>query len=193
MTETITIEQFVFKYLTIDGSWDYIEGKINIVGNVTLRPIRQIPFKFGFVTGDFNADRCLLDNMMNFPDVINGSLSARSNNFTIIMKLPKVGKNIVLNCNKKLTNIPNTEVFADLDISHCDFTSLSPVIVHGNLIANDNRFTVVPESAVVEGDAIFSNNKILNCNNKNIKGKIDLSNNPITADEDDLKEKATWG
>jgi hypothetical protein len=174
---------------------------VNFKGDFKLVGIREkIPFKIGKVNGNFIARRLFLKNCNNFPDYVKENVDISGNDFVTLSDFKTLfgGSLLVNNCSKlSLLNIAQDKINADLDISHCNFTSIDslPSIINGNLLASGNKIVTLMlnnKTIKVLGNCDFSSNKIQNeemsieCINT-----IDISDNPINPD-DNLKELATW-
>ena len=83
------------EYFEIDGTYEVIDGLINVTGNVNLiTQFEVLPCKFGVVTGDFYCTYNNLTNLTGSPKEIGGDFNCSNNKLTSLTGAPnKVGGN----------------------------------------------------------------------------------------------------
>ena len=185
--------------LTIDGTYTIENGEINVVGNVKLRGLAQIPVKFGTVDGDFNCSFCGLTLLNNLPHTITGSLLAAHNKFTDLTGCSKnVGKDIIMNSNKSLRSLMGCPINVNgtLDLYNCDINNLQGIAenVEKDLMIGNNKLgnlSYFPNK--VGGSADLTDNFILTIDNiiNKVVGEINSDNNPCNA-ADGIEENRLW-
>jgi hypothetical protein len=65
-------------------NYDIIDGVVHVVGDVNLRNkgLRHVPFRFGYVTGDFNISFNDLKSLKGAPEVVGGTFDCSYCNIT---------------------------------------------------------------------------------------------------------------
>jgi hypothetical protein len=160
--------------------------------------LRGLPIKVYEIHGGFCCNFANLDNFVNFPPIILGDFSAKSNYFRSLAGMPLVMGSIMLRNNKLLSSIKGVQspVAKFLDVSCCSIVSLADVqdlVINGHLYCSNNALSSTKAGITVTGDADFTGNKIINeALGIVVMGAVNLSENPATADDDNLKERATW-
>lgn len=185
--------------LVIDGTYTVENGEINVVGNVKLRGLAQIPIKFGTVDGDFNCSFCGLTTLSNLPHTITGSLLAAHNKFIDLTGCSKnIGENIIMNSNKFLMNLVGcpANVNGILDFYNCNIANLHGIAknVEKDLMLGKNKLgnlSYFPDK--VGGSADLTDNFILTIDNiiDKVVDDINSDNNPCNA-ADGIEENRLW-
>jgi hypothetical protein len=195
----LTTEEQFLAYLGIK-EYEIDGDKINVNGSVDMRLKFKsiVPIRFGVVTGDFSCNSNYLKNFANFPKEIGGSLAATGNLFQSLAGLShiSVGKSIILSHNKNIfqtVGLPK-RIEGTLDLSFCSIGILNnfPTYIGEDLILNNNLLRTMNIDVDVIGTVDLSYNKIVNTDNKIRCSRLDYSENPISAVDDDVSEEAMW-
>ena len=76
-------------YFKINGSYEVIDGLINVTGNVKLiKQVDVLPCKFGVVTGNFRCSHNNLTSLTGAPNEVGGYFSCSYNNLTSLAGAP---------------------------------------------------------------------------------------------------------
>jgi hypothetical protein len=134
---------------SLSGTYQIVNGKINVVGDVDLRKDNlsngKIPFAFGKVSGDFDCGDIELTSLENCPEAVGGNFNINFNQLTSLAGAPKsIGGNF--NCsNNELTSLTGAPETVGGGFSCADnrLTSLTgaPKLIDGNFYCADNRLT----------------------------------------------------
>ena len=78
------------EYFEIDGTYELVDGLINVTGNVRLiEEVDTLPCKFGFVTGNFDCSYNELTNLKRAPNNVGGHFNCFNNKLTSLSGAPK--------------------------------------------------------------------------------------------------------
>ena len=98
------------KYFKIDGTYELVDGLINVTGDVTLiKQVEKLPCKFGIVSGNFGCILNKLTSLSGAPTGVGGSFYCYHNRLTSLSGAPVgVGGNFYCRYNKlpSLTGAP---------------------------------------------------------------------------------------
>jgi hypothetical protein len=193
-----------------DGTVD-VDGSVYIVG----LGFKEIPVKFGKVTGNFDCSRNNLTSLVGSPQSVGGFFRCLFSNLTSLMGAPKsVGGGFYCDYNKitSLEGAPES-VGGDFVCSRNQLTSLvgAPQFVGGNFYCHVNQLTSLkgaPKSHVqyfccsvneltslegapksVGGDFDCSDNRLTSLEGapKSVGGDFDCRNNKVKFTKDDVR------
>lgn len=165
------------------------DGKVDVGGNVCIhgKKLKQIPIKFGNVSGHFECQNNYLRNLENCPDFVGGDFECSGNYIETLEFLPKRINGGFFCKNNRLKSIDNLEkcnVGGDIYLRNNFLNSLkgSPRRVFGHFDVSGNHIESLehcPES--ISGDLMIYDNLISNLSGfpKFVGGSIDLSVNEI--------------
>ena len=90
------------EYFEIKGTYELVDGLINVTGNVRLiKDVDILPCKFGVVTGYFDCSFNNLTNLVGAPNKVGGNFYCYRNKLTSLTGAPKeVGGNFYCFKNK---------------------------------------------------------------------------------------------
>lgn len=193
--ETLTAS----KRLVIVGDYTIENGEVNIIGNVKLRGLDHIPFKFGTVDGDFDCSFCGLRSFNNAPHTVTKNVKAQSNKLFDLKHCPQnIGEDLILNGNRFLKNPQGCPeiINGSLDMYNCSLDTLQGIarkvkkdlMLGHNGLGNLGHF---PDE--VGGNVDVTNNAIITINNiiDKVAGDINSDGNPCNA-ADGIEENRLW-
>ncbi|MEO6303927.1 MAG: hypothetical protein ABIP51_12225, partial [Bacteroidia bacterium] len=171
-----TIPESTFEYvpynkeellaICIDGTYEVVDGLINVKGSVDLayKGLIEISFKFGTVTGNFNCSNNKLTSLKGCPTSVGGNFVCFNNKLTSLEGCPVSVGNVFVCSNNKLTSLKGcpTSVGGYFNCSYNKLTSLEgcPTSVGGSFNCSSNDLISLqgcPTS--VRGNFVCSNNK----------------------------------
>lgn len=84
MNHNLTFEETELLKQTIQGKWEYIDGVVNVDGSVWFGNslLTKIPFKFGYVTKNFDISCNKLTSLKNSPSWVKGNFVCYNNQLT---------------------------------------------------------------------------------------------------------------
>ena len=113
MSLPITRQNSIFRFLSIAvrGSYTITGECVNVIGDVIYvgRMLREIPVKFGRVTGGFDVRNNWLTDFTNFPDEVGGTLNVSGNQIDSLEGFPEKFNDIAIR-----NNIMQMHVMQDL-------------------------------------------------------------------------------
>ena len=147
-------------------NYEWVDGKLNVNGDVELDEVKSLPFDFGVVTGCFECSYNQLTSLQGAPEKVGEDFLSNGNQLTSLQGAPKeVGGNFYCN-NNQLTSLEGApekvegdfrchknqlislqgapkEVGEDFDCSYNQLTSLegAPKKVGGDFFCEKNQLT----------------------------------------------------
>jgi hypothetical protein len=144
------------------------DRSVDVDGDVELgySGIKEFPFKFGRINGNFDCEFSSLSSLLNCPDVVTGGFNCQKNDITSLEHFPK-------------------EIGGYIDISENDLKSLEGCIAEtkGDFYCGLNRLTSLKHGPTkTEGDFFCANNELTNLEYcpKYIGDRFYCSNNKLT-------------
>ena len=172
-----------------------VNGDVDIKASKELKELGYLPFKFAIVYGNFKANRCFLKSFKNFPDEVTGLLSVEFNEIKNCNGIPLISKSVSLVGNRGITlnGFKQSTIHGNFFASMCEMHTIDTMIetIYGDADFSDNKLRTFP-STIREVTNHLNLSKNLFTYEPNIKSQsINLSGNPVTADEDGL-DRAMW-
>ncbi len=165
------------------------DGKVDVDGRVLLYEsgLKEIPVKFGNVSGDFNCRSNYLRNLKNCPDFVGGDFTCSNNLINTLDFLPKKIEGKFLCRDNKLESIKNLEncyIGGEVYLRSNYINSLegAPKRIFGDFDISWNNITNLkgcPE--YIDGSLLLFNNEIETLSNfpKLVRDYVDISSNNI--------------
>jgi hypothetical protein len=143
------------------------DGTVDVKGSVNLicRGLKELPLKFGRVSGGFYCDRNQLTGLEGAPKKVDGDFYCNNNQLTTLEGAPKKVGGRFYCSNNKLTTLEGApeEVGKDFDCHHNQLTTLdgAPKEVSGDFHCYSNQLTTL-EGAPKEvgGDFYCDSNQL---------------------------------
>jgi hypothetical protein len=181
-----TIEQLANEFCKTSQVYVDENLKLYSYGTIYLqKPIKELPFEFSFVEGDFICSDCELESFKGFPKIIGGSLIARSNKFTNFDYFPLSIDGDIDLYNNQLThlyNLPKHHKYS-LNLNANQLTSLEgmPETIGGTLKIMSNFLTNLKGSLKEVKNLECCYNEITTLENMPcVKNTFDCSKNKLT-------------
>lgn len=124
--------------------------------NLNRRSLKELPFKFGTINGDFNIDENELTSMANFPFLVSRRFTCRNNKIKDALHGPHVvGSDYVCSVNK-ITNLIGLPMILNGNLycedNEIDNWKIMPRKITGNLHLYANKTkAILPSHVIVKG------------------------------------------
>jgi len=120
-TQRLRIDSICYAYNIKDYTINS-DGKVDVYGDVYLngRDLKEIPLKFGYVSGDFYCSSNYLSSLRGSPERVGGDFDCRSNQLTSLEGGPKKVRGNFHCYNNEISSLQEgpEEVGGDYDAGH---------------------------------------------------------------------------